>query len=67
MEVASFLSVSRRRRDFKKLLSVSPCAEKFNIVSNDNGCTQKCDFSIFDHKHAFWANLVQKIKIASLS
>ena len=27
---------------------------------------QKCDFSIWDHKYPFWANLVQKIKIVSL-
>ena len=25
------------------------------------------NFSVFDQKHSFWANLVQKIKIVSLS
>ena len=27
-------------------MSVSPCSEKFNIVSNDHGLTQKCDFCV---------------------
>ena len=27
-------------------MSVVPRSEKFNIVSNDDGCTQKCDFCV---------------------
>ena len=42
-------------------------AEKFNIVSNDHGRTRKCDFPVSDRKYPFWANLLQKIKIFSLS
>ena len=38
-------------------------ANKFNIVSNDHGYMQKCNFL----EYQFWANLVQKIKIVSLS
>ena len=44
-----------------------PRAEKFNIVSNDHGRTQKCDFSDLGRKYPFWPYLVQKIKIVSLS
>ena len=58
------LVVSATRRS---LVSVRPRAEKFNIVSNDYRRSHKCDFSIFDRKWPFWANLVKKIKIASLS
>ena len=39
-----------------------PCAEKFNIVSNNHGYMHKFDFSVFDQKHPFWANLVKKKK-----
>ena len=28
-------------------------AEKLNIVSNDHGHTEKCDFSVLDHKYPF--------------
>ena len=49
------------------VVSVGPRAEKFNIVSNDHGRTQNCDFSVFAWKYPFWANLVQKLKIVSLS
>ena len=53
-------------------MSASSCAENFNILSNDHGCTYKCDFSVFGWKFPFWANLVKKtkqkkIKIVSLS
>ena len=48
-------------------MSVAPRAEKFNVVSKDHGSTQKCDFSDLDGKYPFWANLVQKVKIARLS
>ena len=41
--------------------------EKFNIVRNKYGRTHKCYLSVFDRKHPFWANLVQKVKIVSLS
>ena len=46
---------------------VAARTEKFNIVSNDQGRTQKCEFSVLDHNCPFWANLVQKLKIASLN
>ena len=33
-------------------MSVGPRSEKFNIVSNDHGRTQKCDFCVsFDKTH----------------
>ena len=48
-------------------MSVGPLAEKFNMVSSDYGCTHKCDFSVSDQKYPFWTNLVQNIKIVSLS
>ena len=38
-----------------------------NIISNDHGLTQKCDFSAINWKHTFWATSAQKIKIVSLS
>ena len=44
-------------------MSVGHLANKFNTVSNDHGHMQKCNFS----EYQFWANLVQKIKIVSLS
>ena len=62
-----FVSVTRRRRDVKMPLRVLPRAEKFNIVSNGHGRMQKLDFSILDRIYTFWVNLVQKIKIGSLS
>ena len=43
-------------------MSVSPRAEKFNIVSDDHGPTHKCNFSVFDQKFSYWANLVKKIQ-----
>ena len=48
-------------------MSVGPCPEKLNVVSNDRGCTQKCDFSVLYWKYPLWANLVQIIKIVSSS
>ena len=57
-----------RRRDIKKSRCVcGPCTRKFNIVSKDHGCTQKCDFPIFDRKYPFWANLLKKFEVTSLS
>ena len=44
-------------------MSVGHLANKFNTVSNDHGHMQKCNFL----EYQFWANLVQKIKIVSLS
>ena len=43
-------------------MSVGPLVEKFNMVSNDHGRMHKCDFSVFDRKFPFWANLVKKIQ-----
>ena len=48
-------------------MSVVPRAEIFNIVSNDQGCTHKCDFSFSDRKYPFLENLVQNIKIVGWS
>ena len=39
-------------------MSVGLRAEKFNIVSNDHGRSQKCNFSILVRKYSFWGNLV---------
>ena len=47
------------------MASVGPHAEKFNIVSNDHVRTR--DFPASDQKYPFWANVVQNIKIVSLS
>ena len=58
------VSAARRKRDIEITLSVGPRAEKFDIVSNDLGRTHKCDFSVFDWKYSFWANLVQKSKLS---
>ena len=41
--------------------------EQFNMLGNDHGHTQMRDFSVFDWKHLFWVNLVQKLKIVTLS
>ena len=49
------------------VVSVGSRAEKFNIVRNNHGHMQRCEFSVLDQKHPFWANLAQKIKIVSLS
>ena len=48
-------------------VSVGPGTKKFNIVRNNHGHTQICEFSVLVSKHPFWANLAQKIKIVSLS
>ena len=41
------VSTTRRRRDIKILLCLSAChSEKFNMVSNDHGRKQKCDFCV---------------------
>ena len=61
------VSATRRRRDIKIPLSVGTRSEKFNIVSNDHGRTHKCDFSVFDQKYLFWANLFKTKKKLRLS
>ena len=50
--IAIVVSATRRSRDIK-ILSVGPRSEKFNIVSNDHGCTQKCDFCVSIGKNNF--------------
>ena len=35
----------------------------FNIVSNNNGRTQNCDFSVLDRKYPFWPSFIQKSKL----
>ena len=37
----------------KYRMSVGPCSESFNIVSNDHGRTQKCDFCVSVDKTNF--------------
>ena len=41
--VATVVFATRRSRDIKIPLYVSPRSEKFNIVSNNHGRTEKCD------------------------
>ena len=53
-------------RKTQKLL-IELRVEKLNIVSNDQGSTQKCIFFVLNRKYPFSANLVQKIKIVSFS
>ena len=36
--------------------------QKFNIVSNDHGHTQKCDFSVLDWKYPFLGKFGPKIQ-----
>ena len=59
------VSATRRRRDNKIPLCQS--APVFNIVINDHGRTHKWEFSVFNRKFFFGANLVKKIKLVSLS
>ena len=61
------VSTKGRREDIKPVVSVAFRVEKFNIKSNDHGRFQKCDFSVSHRKYSFWANLVQIIRIVSLS
>ena len=63
----SFLSLRLKGEETLKYhVTVGPRTEKFNIVSNNDGHTHKCDFSIPDWEYSFWPNLVQNIKIVSL-
>ena len=48
-------------------MSVNLRAEKFNIISNDHGRTNKWDFFVSYRKNLFWANLVLNFKTVSLS
>ena len=49
------------------LLCLLGPVQKSNIVRNEHGHTQRCEFSVIDKKHPFWTNLAQKIKIVSPS
>ena len=67
-----YIFINRRLRRLSLVLlqiplSVGPCAKRSSIVRNDHGRTQRCEFSVLDQKHPFWANLSQKIKIVNLS
>ena len=68
MLIKPLVSLRLEGEETLKCRSLSlPRAERFNLVSSDHGRTQKCDFSISDWKCHFWANLLQNIKIVSLS
>ena len=47
----SFVIVSATR--WRAVVSFGPRSEKFNIVSNDHGRTQKCDFCVLVCKTSF--------------
>ena len=47
----SFVIVSATR--WRAVVSFGPRSEKFNIVSNDHGRTQKCDFCVLISKTNF--------------
>ena len=55
------LIATRTRKDIK-IQTFGLRGENFNIVSNDHGRMHKCDFSVFERKYPFWANLVKKNK-----
>ena len=58
-----FLSLRLEGKEtLNAVVSAGPCADRFNIVSNDHGRTQKCDFFVLDRKFPFLANLIKKIK-----
>ena len=61
------ISLRPEEEEIKITLFVGPHAEKFTIVSKDHGRTHKCNFSVSERKYLFWANLVQNIKIVSLT
>ena len=48
-------------------MAVGVHAEKFNIVTNDQGRMQNCKFSVLHRKYPFLASLVQKSKFSVLS
>ena len=51
---------------FYKSHCFSSRAKNFDIVGGDHEHMQRCELSVLDVKHPIWANLAQKIKIASL-
>ena len=53
----AFFSLRRSRN----IVSVNPRAERFNIVSTNHRRVHKCDFSIFDRRHPFWAIWSKKL------
>ena len=61
------MSLRLERENEDAVVSVGPCAETFNIVSNDHRHMQMCHFSAFGRKYPLCVNLVCKIKIVSLS
>ena len=66
--VMQYLSLRLEGEEILKYRCVCPSrAERFNIVRNNHGRTHKCDFSVSNRKYLFWENLVQNIKIVSLS
>ena len=66
--ILGLLSLRLNREETLKYRCVCrPPAEKFHIVSNDHVRTHKCDFSVSNREYPFWGNLVQNIKIVSLS
>ena len=72
LDIFFIVSVTRRRIDIKNveklpLKIVGRRLEKFIMVSNDHGHTQKCNFPVLDREYPFWVNLIQKMKIVSLS
>ena len=52
---------------YKYRCAYRPPCKKINIVRNNHRHTQRWEFSVLDREHTFRANLVQKIKIVSLS
>ena len=61
------MSLRLERENEDAVVSVGPCAETFNIVSNDHRHMQICGFSAFGRKYPLCINLVCKIEIVSLS
>ena len=43
----------KEQRHYNTVVSVGPPSEKFNIVSNDHGHTQKCNFCVSNGKTNF--------------
>ena len=58
------VSATRRRRNKNTFVSVGYRAEKFNLVSNEHGRMQNCEFSVLDQQYPLWAILVQKSKLS---
>ena len=58
--------MTRRRRDIKNtVVYVGPHAEKFDIVSNDHGCTHKCNF--WGNSGPKYQNCQFKLKFGNLT